>query len=100
MNNAFFSDLLTSISERGRTLLRRGGSPGAKQTASDLIELCEALLSGRGEASGTAMAREVLDRYHNLNEAGRIAFCETLARNYGADQTRLLQAIENWRTAP
>src|SRR5258707_1103279 len=62
MNNAFFSDLLASISERGRTLLRRGGSSNGKQDASGLIELCEALLSGRGEASGTAMAREVLDR--------------------------------------
>ena len=47
-SNAFFSDLLTSISERGRSLLRRGGSSDGKQDASDLIELCEALLSGRG----------------------------------------------------
>ena len=52
MNNAFFSDLLASISERGRTLLRRGGPSNGKQDASDLIELCEALVSGRGEASG------------------------------------------------
>ena len=42
MSNAFFSDLLTSISERGRTLLRRGGSSDAKQDASDLLELREA----------------------------------------------------------
>ena len=55
MNNAFFSDLLASISERGRTLLRRAGSANGKQDTSDLIELCEALLSGRGEASGTAI---------------------------------------------
>src|SRR5450759_1679958 len=68
-SNAFFSDLLTSISERGRNLLRRAGSSDGKQDASDLIELCEALLSGRGEASGTAMAREVLDRYQHLDEA-------------------------------
>ena len=61
MNNAFFSDLLTSISERGRTLLRRGGSPQEKPDADGLIRLCESLLSGRGEASGTAMAREVPD---------------------------------------
>src|SRR5258708_11703305 len=65
MNNAFFSDLLASISERGRTLLRRAGSSNGKQDTSDLIELCEALLSGRGEASGTAIAREVLERYHH-----------------------------------
>src|SRR6202521_5782427 len=100
MNNAFFSDLLASISERGRTLLRRAGSSNGKQDASDLIELCEALLSGRGEASGTAMAREVLDRYHDLDEAGRLSFFETLTRHYGPDREKLAQAIETWRAQP
>src|SRR5437016_8344454 len=97
MNNAFFSDLLASISERGRTLLRRAGSSNGKQDTSDLVELCEALLSGRGEASGTAMAREVLDRYHHLDDASRLSFFETLVRNYGPDRQRIAQAIETWR---
>jgi malonyl-CoA decarboxylase len=96
-NNAFFSDLLASISERGRTLLRRARTSDDGQDASELIELCEALLSGRGEASGTAMAREVLDRYHDLDEAGRRSFFESLARNYGPDREKLAQAIESWR---
>ena len=100
MANAFFSDLLSTISERGRTLLRRGGPADAKQDASELIELCEALLSGQGEASGTAMAREVLDRYHNLDQAGRVAFFQTLARDYGPDREKLSQAIETWRAQP
>ena len=100
MNNAFFSDLLTSISERGRTLLRRAGSSNGKQDTSDLVELCEALLSGRGEASGTAMAREVLDRYHHLDDAGRLSFFETLVRNYGPDRERIAEAIETWRAQP
>src|SRR3954447_9313694 len=100
MSNDFFSGLLASISERGRTLLRRSGPSDAGQDASDLIEMCEALLSGAGEASGTAIAREVLDRYHELDQAGRIAFFETLARNYGPDQERLRQAIEAWRAGP
>ena len=100
MNNAFFSDLLASISERGRTLLRRAGSSNGKQDTSDLIELCEALLSGRGEASGTAMAREVLDRYHHLDDASRRSFFESLVRNYGPDRERLAQAIETWRAQP
>ena len=85
-SNAFFSDLLASISERGRTLLRRGGSPDTSEDASDLIELCEALLSGRGEASGTAIAREVLDCYRRLDAAGRLSFFETLTRDYGPDR--------------
>ena len=61
-SNAFFSDLLASVTERGRTLLRRVGSSDAQPDGAVLLALCEALLSGRGEASGTAMAREVLDR--------------------------------------
>ncbi|WMT73252.1 malonyl-CoA decarboxylase [Bradyrhizobium sp. Ash2021] len=100
MANAFFSDLLSTISERGRTLLRRGGSSGDRQDASELLELCQALLSGRGEASGTAMAREVLDRYHHLDAAGRLTFFEALARDYGPDREKLSQAIESWRTQP
>src|SRR3984893_12159646 len=100
MSNAFFSDLMASISERGRTLLRRTGSTDGKQDASGLIELCEALLSGRGEASGTAMAREVLDRYRNLDDASRLSFFEALVRNYGPDRERLAQAIESWRAQP
>ncbi|MCA6118456.1 malonyl-CoA decarboxylase [Bradyrhizobium sp. WSM 1738] len=101
MANAFFSDLLATISERGRTLLRRAGGPSDDgQDASELIELCEALLSGRGEASGTAMARDVLDRYHDLDPAGRLTFFETIARDFGPDREKLSQAIETWRNQP
>ena len=71
MANAFFSDLLSTISERSRTLLRRREPADGKDDATELVELCEALLSGRGEASATAMAREVLDRYRDLDEIGR-----------------------------
>jgi malonyl-CoA decarboxylase len=100
MNNAFFSDLLTSISERGRTLLRRVGSPEEKPDAAGLIQLCEALLSGRGEASGTAMARHVLDHYHGLDPDGRREFFALLARQFGPDREKLAQAIESWRAEP
>src|SRR6478752_4396047 len=100
MANAFFSDLLSTISERGRTLLRRGSSSDTRQDASELLELCEALLSGRGEATGTAMAREVLDRYHDLDTAGRLSFFATLSRDFGPDRERLSRAIESWRAQP
>ena len=99
-SNAFFSDLLSSISERGRTLLRRVGSSEDKPDGAGLIALCGALLSGRGEASGTAMAREVLDRYHHLDDAERLAFFEALTRDFGPDREKLAEAIENWRAQP
>jgi malonyl-CoA decarboxylase len=99
-SNAFFSDLLSSISERGRTLLRRVGSSDDKPDGAGLIALCGALLSGRGEASGTAMAREVLDRYHHLDDAERLAFFEALTRDFGPDREKLAEAIESWRAQP
>jgi len=100
MANAFFSDLLSTISERGRTLLRRGGSSNGRPDASELLELCEALLSGRGEASGIAIARDVFDGYRDLDAAGRQSFFAALARDYGPDREKLSQAIENWRAQP
>jgi malonyl-CoA decarboxylase len=100
MANAFFSDLLSTISERGRTLLRRGEPTSNRQDASELLGLCEALLSGRGEASATALARDVLDRYHDLDAAGQLAFFEALARDFGPDREKLATAIESWRAQP
>jgi malonyl-CoA decarboxylase len=100
MANAFFTDLLSTISERGRTLLRRGGSPDGRQDTSELVGLCEALLSGRGEASGIAMAREVLDGYHELGAGARLEFFQELARHYGPDREKLAEAIEAWRAQP
>ena len=96
MANAFFSDLLATISERGRTLLQRGQADDGKEDADGLIALCEAVLSGRGEASGTAMASEVLDRYHDLDATERRAFFQALARNFGPDRDKVNKAIEAW----
>ncbi len=99
MSNDFFSDLLASVSERGRNLLRRGGwSNAAPLDADGVAALCEGLLSGRGEASGTVLARNVLDAYRQLDEAGRMAFFETLARAFGPDRDKVERAIELWRS--
>jgi malonyl-CoA decarboxylase len=100
MANAFFTDLLSTISERGRTLLGRGNTPAIKHDAQTLAELCEALVSGAGEASGTAMARDVLDGYHDLDADGQKAFFTALVHNFGPDTAKLAKAIENWRAKP
>jgi malonyl-CoA decarboxylase len=100
MANAYFSDLLATISERGRLLLRRASPSDEKPDADGLAELCDALLSGRGEASGTAMAREVLDHYQDLDADGRLTFFKALVRDFGPDRKRLETAIEAWRATP
>jgi malonyl-CoA decarboxylase len=99
MNTSFFGELLQTISERGRALLDlardRRGDVGARSEG--LAELCEELLSGRGEASGVALAREILTRYAALTTGPRIAFFEALAHRFGPDRARLEAAIEAWR---
>jgi len=100
MNTSFFGELLQTISERGRALLARDrrGAPSARSES--LVELCEDLLSGRGEASGVALAREILARYSELTTGPRIAFFEALAERFGSDPVRMEQAIETWRADP
>lgn len=100
MANAFFSDLLFTISERGRTLLGRGHAPPIRHDAQSLAELCEALVSGAGEASGTAMARDVLDGYRRLDADGQKAFFTALVHNFGPDTAKLAKAIDAWRAEP
>ena len=101
MTSAFFSDLLSSIADRTRLLLgRREWSVDPGQRAASLIDLCEALVSGRGEASGMAMAREILDRYEDLDTPARITFFEALAEKFGPDHDKLANIVEAWRREP
>lgn len=102
MNTSFFGELLQTISERGRALLDRGRDRrGAASARSEsLVELCEDLLSGRGEASGVALAREILGRYAELTTGPRIAFFEALAQRFGTDPAHMEQAIAAWRETP
>jgi malonyl-CoA decarboxylase len=100
MNTSFFGELLQTISERGRALLAGDRRGEASARSESLVELCEDLLSGRGEASGVALAREILARYSALTIGPRIAFFEALAQRFGIDAERMERAIDAWRAAP
>ena len=102
MNTSFFGELLQSISERGRALLDRGRDRRGEASArsESLVELCEDLLTGLGEASGVALAREILSRYGKLTTGPRIAFFEALSSRFGVDPARMEQAIVAWRDKP
>ena len=71
MSTSFFQDMLGSIAERGRHLIDRTparasakkGRKGSARSADTIEELSRGLLSGRGEASGVALARQLLDLY-------------------------------------
>jgi malonyl-CoA decarboxylase len=98
VSSSFFSDMLQTIADRGRALIQRREQP--HERTKDLVELCEDLLSGRGEASGVALARDILARYATLTIGPRIAFFEALESTFGHDRARIDTAIAAWRASP
>jgi malonyl-CoA decarboxylase len=104
MSTSFFQDMLGNIAERGRHLLERPANrtarKGSAKGAEAIENLSRALLSGRGEASGVALAQQVLDLYANLPIAERIEFFRLLARHFGPNQQRLRAAWSEYDKAP
>jgi len=102
MNTSFFGEMLNSITERGRALLdrTRDRRDVAAARSESLVDLCEELLSGRGEASGVALAGEILEKYSDLTTGPRIAFFEALATRFGPDREALDAAIKAWQAEP
>ncbi|MDB5643630.1 MAG: Malonyl-CoA decarboxylase [Hyphomicrobiales bacterium] len=97
MSGNFISELLQSITERGRDLLAKArGQEDA--TPAGLMRLAGDLLRRRGEATGVALAEVVLTRYAHLPEDGRRDFLQHLAQDYGPDRDRLEKAIDAYRT--
>jgi malonyl-CoA decarboxylase len=93
MDGSFFSELLTSIAERGRSVLKLSPWPREAGNGASLAEMCAALLTGRGEASGVALASEILARYRALAGPDKGAFFRALADDFGPDRRRIEDAV-------
>ncbi len=100
VNTSFFSEMLQSIADRSRALIKRERREPSHERSASLIEQCEELLSGRGEASGVALAQEILARYADTTIGPRIGFFEALATTFGHDQARIDRAIATYRASP
>ncbi|UCD47627.1 MAG: malonyl-CoA decarboxylase family protein, partial [Deltaproteobacteria bacterium] len=98
MNHRFLRNLFHSFSENVNGLLDRlRPAPSGKK---DLLQLAETLLSGRGEASDVAVAREFLTAYDGLTESAVLSFLALLDREFGPDQSRLERALRNLQDQP
>jgi malonyl-CoA decarboxylase len=99
MSNAFFYDLLASVAERGRSMLKIKPWPkDAENRVEQLIDDCRALVEGRGEASGVALAAEVIGRYRALDPSDHVAFFTALADNFGPDRDRVRDAVARFES--
>ncbi|MDX2157603.1 MAG: malonyl-CoA decarboxylase [Hyphomicrobiaceae bacterium] len=97
MNVSFLQDLLTTVAERGRLYLPEALIGPARE---DIAQLVRSLMSGRGEASGVAIARELLDRYRALGQEDRKAFFRLIAHELRPGPDAVKAAAEAYLAGP
>ncbi len=81
----FLTNLLRALQAR------RGG---------DMEFLCHRLLSERGEASQTAVAQEIINRYRAMAPSQRQGFFEMLCKEFAPDSTAILSAAAAYEKNP
>lgn len=84
---AFFQDLLTSV-------FNRDAANDVDSDSRSFEELCDALLSERGEVSGNRIANLILARFSQSDKAARQAFFKMLVERFDID-TREVQSAAN-----
>jgi malonyl-CoA decarboxylase len=98
LNVSFLQELLNTIAEQGRQLLPR--SLAWLDRAEDIGELAHGLVSVRGEASGVAIASEILSRYRALDSDDRRAFLMFLARTMEPDAGEVERTANDYLRVP
>jgi len=93
MKRYWLEKFLDRIADRGRDLLHMLTEGAALPR---LGSLCRALLSGVGEATGTALSREVLRAYERMDHEGRMAFFQMLAVEFGPDPSAIRAATDEY----
>ncbi|MFA5958430.1 malonyl-CoA decarboxylase [Hyphomicrobium sp.] len=98
VNVSFFQDLMATVAEQGRALLPKAlfrDGPG------ESIEvLSRALMSGRGEASGVAIARQLLNQLKKASSEERLTFYHFLAEDLQPDAASVSEAARNYLDQP
>ena len=91
---------LQSIADMGFSIIGLPNQLERKLAPAEIIKLCHLLLSGRGEASGAAISREILRSYKKLNEPEKTDFFELLLSEFSADQDKTVNAASAYVSDP
>ena len=89
---------VTAVAERGRAMLGRG-STGSQGVAS-LASTCDRLIARRGEASGLALATEVVRTLERMSNPETAEFLEVLAGSFSPPPDAVAAAVARWRSEP
>ncbi len=98
VNVSFLQELLSTVAERSREYLPSALIGSSREE--DITALSAALMSGRGEASGVAIARRILDRYRDLDIDGRRDFFRYLVEQIKPDADTVEEAAAAYVNTP
>ncbi|MDO5658010.1 MAG: malonyl-CoA decarboxylase [Paracoccus sp. (in: a-proteobacteria)] len=92
---------MTAIADRGRALLDFPPQRTALDPPADsLVAMCHALMGRRGEATGTALAREIASAWWETGPEERRAFFAALAHQFNPDPAQLAEAAAAYAADP
>jgi malonyl-CoA decarboxylase len=89
---------VTGVAERGRAMLGRGA--GGTNSTANLAATCARLIARRGEASGLALATDVVRALERMSSSDSAAFLEVLAASFSAPPDEVAAAVAQWRAQP
>src|SRR5579864_6569132 len=90
---------VTAVAERGRALLGRGAG-GTTTSTANLVATCARLIARRGEASGLALATDVVRALERMGSSDSAAFLDVLATSFSAPPDEVAAAVARWRAEP
>ena len=96
MKSLWLERVIDSVADRGRELSRLRGN---NKSGASVGKLCRALLSEKGEASGTALARELVIQYKAMTDTERVAFFEMLNNEFGPDDEAIIRAADEFKSS-
>jgi len=77
-----------------------GHAAGRTNSTANLAATCERLIARRGEASGLALATEVVRALERMNGSDAAAFLEALASSFSPPADAVAAAVARWQAEP
>ena len=97
MATGWFDRLLGSIADAGRAWIK---IPTGVSPLEAAIELSRSLISEKGEASGAALSRILLERFRALGSVDRLGYYQFLSKSFVPDPERLRLSAEAYLADP
>ena len=89
----WMNQMLDVIADLGRSYL---DNPGKKHSLASIEGMCRTLLNRRGEASGTALAKEIVDSFNKMTPVAKSDFLLMLTEKFAPDSTKICAAAEEY----